>query len=161
MKKPITEETRLKMRLAKLGKPRPDMRGNSFAKGAMTQEHKEKIRNALKGKVPKNIKMIAGWNKGKSNYWALGSKNHNWKGDKVGEGALHDWVKSRLGFPNTCEQCGFVSEDHHKIHWANKSGEYKRDLKDWMRLCVRCHKLYDNKHRKKRIWKNQFGSGTY
>jgi len=31
----------------------------------LTQKHKEAISDALKGKMPKNISMIAGWNKGK------------------------------------------------------------------------------------------------
>lgn len=30
-----------------------------------------------------------------------------------------------------------------KIHWANISRLYKRDLDDWMRLCAKCHKAYD------------------
>jgi len=26
------------------------------------------------------------------------------------------------------------------IHWHNISGEYKRDVSDWIRLCAKCHK---------------------
>lgn len=26
---------------------------------------------------------------------------------------------------------------------ANKSGQYLRNLNDWFRLCVSCHKIYD------------------
>ena len=75
-----------------------------------------------------------------------GHKPHNWKGDEVcykGNVALHSWIKRQLGFPNKCEHCGFESDSHHKIHWANKSHEYKRDVLDWIRLCVPCHKKYD------------------
>lgn len=30
-----------------------------------------------------------------------------------------------------------------KFEWANKSGDYKRDLSDWLRLCISCHRKYD------------------
>lgn len=73
----------------------------------------------------------------------FGKDNNKWKGDDVGNIALHHWVKRNLGFPNKCEFCGFESESHHKIHWANKSHTYKRDITDWLRLCVPCHKKYD------------------
>lgn len=68
----------------------------------------------------------------------------HWKGDNVGYVALHGWVKRRLGKPNQCEKCG-ENGSGHRMHWANKSGEYKRDLSDWLRLCAKCHKRYDTK----------------
>jgi len=64
-----------------------------------------------------------------------GEKHLNWKGDKVGYDALHDWVNSRLGKPDTCSYCGRSGLSGRQIHWANKSGDYKRDLTDWVRLC--------------------------
>ena len=43
-----------------------DKRHSALMKGRkLTEKHKDKIRRALKGKMPKNIKMIAGWNKDK------------------------------------------------------------------------------------------------
>jgi hypothetical protein len=33
----------------------------------------------------------------------------------------------------------------HKIHWSNKSGKYLRDISDWRRLCVKCHKFFDTR----------------
>ena len=59
-----------------------------------------------------------------------------WKGDEVGYSALHSWVKRKLGEPKKCEMCGLVG--NRKFEWANKSGKYKRDLKDWLRLCTPC-----------------------
>src|SRR5688572_7574911 len=67
-----------------------------------------------------------------------GEKNPKWKGVDVSNSALHSWIHRNLGFPDTCEHCGFKSDNHRKIHWANKSGKYKRDLTDWIRLCVPC-----------------------
>jgi hypothetical protein len=69
----------------------------------------------------------------------------NWKGDKVGYEALHRWVSSHKGKPKVCEHCGVVETNNYKIHWANKSHKYFRDLNDWLRLCAKCHKKYDKK----------------
>jgi hypothetical protein len=73
-----------------------------------------------------------------------GENIHNWKGDNVGYGALHDWIRKRLGTPNICYECG-VKDENIKYQWANISGEYKRSngLKDWKRLCCKCHVKFD------------------
>src|SRR3990167_3940283 len=72
-----------------------------------------------------------------------GEKSPFWKGEKVSYSGLHHWVASRLGKPSECAHCGFGGLKGHKIHWANKSGQYKRNLEDWLRLCVSCHKEFD------------------
>jgi hypothetical protein len=69
-------------------------------------------------------------------------KHPQWKGDKVGYYALHDWVKKKLGMPQKCEWCG-ISDLDIVYHWANKSGEYKRDVTDWLRLFPKCHRKHD------------------
>jgi len=69
----------------------------------------------------------------------------NWKGDKVKYHGLHRWVPKHLGKPTKCEHCKKDGLTGKLIHWANKSGEYKRDLNDWLRLCAKCHKKYDSK----------------
>lgn len=56
--------------------------------------------------------------------------------------ALHHWVNYHLGKPKFCSNCG--SEDKNVYHWANISGDYKRDLTDWKRLCVSCHRFLDS-----------------
>jgi len=78
------------------------------------------------------------------------SESPNWKGDNVGNGALHDWVERHLGKPNKCEHC--KTETSKKYDWANKSQKYKRDLNDWIRLCRKCHAKYDYPVRSKK-WK--------
>lgn len=70
-------------------------------------------------------------------------KSKNWKGDNVGIGALHEWVKRKLGKPNKCDHCG-ISEEKTNYDWANKSQQYKRELSDWLRLCRKCHIIYDD-----------------
>lgn len=57
--------------------------------------------------------------------------------------AVHQWVERCLGKPQRCEDCGDTTD--RRYHWANLSGEYKRELYDWRRLCVPCHKKMDVK----------------
>lgn len=78
----------------------------------------------------------------------IGESNNKWKGDNVGYDALHDWVYRVLGSPMKCEHCCLIFSSNRNIHWANKSGDYKRNTKDWIRLCVKCHSKYD-RHRRK------------
>lgn len=74
-----------------------------------------------------------------------GALNHKWKGDNVGYLALHSWVERNLGKPSLCENCKTVSAK--KYEWANVDHSYKRNLKDWIRLCTPCHREYDyNNH---------------
>lgn len=74
----------------------------------------------------------------------LGEKHYAWKGEHVGYGSLHDWIRKHLGTPDTCEHCHKTGLIGKKIHWANKDHQYRRDLTDWIRLCCSCHKIYDS-----------------
>ena len=83
------------------------------------------------------IKGMIPWNKGIA---YMQDENHpNWKGDQVGYNAIHTWIQRKLGKPTMCEKCGKDGLSGHKIHWANISGEYKRNFNDWKRLCSTCH----------------------
>ena len=73
----------------------------------------------------------------------LEENNFNWKGDAVSYWGLHKWVQSKLGNPNTCENCGANGLSGREIHWANKDHTYKRNINDWVRLCSACHRVYD------------------
>ena len=75
-----------------------------------------------------------------------------WKGAEVGYQALHSWVQRSLGSPKKCEHCGTIEAKRYE--WANKSHLYKRDLTDWLRLCVKCHDIYDDRVTK---WKKSRG----
>lgn len=89
-------------------------------------------------------KGVQGFQKGNKIQW--GEKHWKWKGDKVGYDGIHDWVKLRKGTPRKCEHC--LSTNDKYYDWANKSGKYKRDLKDWLRLCRQCHAKFDRGRRK-------------
>ena len=81
------------------------------------------------------------WNKGKPHL--VEEKNPMWKGKQIGYTGLHQWVVRKLGQPDTCEFCGKTGLVNSQIQWANKSHLYLRNLSDWLRLCVKCHRQYD------------------
>jgi hypothetical protein len=110
----------------------------------------------LKGHTP--------WNKGKTGVYSDETRNRisstnkmkgimpplnkgakyeahsQWKGDQVGYGALHAWVRKMLGKPTECENlmCKH-SKKNKRFVWANISGEYERNISDWHSLCYSCN----------------------
>ena len=82
------------------------------------------------------------------------SESPNWKGDNVGKGALHDWVVRHLGKPQKCAKCGTTKSKQYD--WANISRKYKRDLRDWIRLCKKCHIRFDGSKSQKNFKKLTF-----
>lgn len=73
---------------------------------------------------------------------AKGEKHWCWKGDRVKKPALHDWITKEMGRPQKCSKCG-RTDDKGWYEWANISRKYKRELGDWIRLCRKCHIIYD------------------
>lgn len=112
----------------------------------MTRNHTTATKNKMRVSALKRIEerpwtLPAGWNKGQK----TGIKPPNYKGEHATYTAHHHWVRYYLGRPSECENCG-VTEG--RFEWANLSGEYLRELSDWARLCVRCHRLIDDVVRK-------------
>lgn len=54
---------------------------------------------------------------------------------------IHRWISYKNGKPNICSKCG--TKDSKRYEWANISGKYKEDIKDWIRLCKSCHGRMD------------------
>lgn len=107
------------------GKPSPmGMLGKK-----MSAESREKISKALTGRVvgPSKLRGVA----------------HPLFKVKPTYRVMHKWVESRMGKPTKCTHCSKDGLTAHKIHWANLSGQYMRDVNDWMRLCAKCHKNFD------------------
>lgn len=75
-----------------------------------------------------------------SNYYRPG-----WKETGVSYRTLHRWVERWKGKPAICEHCGKKKTTVQSIQWANKSGKYLRNLKDWISLCVPCHMKFDGR----------------
>ena len=104
----------------------------------------EKHHKALLGR-----KNGGGWNKGeempRTEEWQRNlaealpknEKHYAWKGDEVGYRGVHMWVVKNYGKAFYCS-----NKSNHKsprYHWANISGEYKRDISDWRQLCPTCN----------------------
>jgi hypothetical protein len=131
MKRP---ENRKKLSLA--------LKGNKNSLGhKVSKEHKLKLKKFNIGKkmTEEQRKKISDSKYGKFQ----DEKSNKWKGSKVGYSGLHKWVIKHLGRPGTCEKCGKTGLWGKQIHWANKDHKYKRKLKDWLRLCVKCHRQHD------------------
>lgn len=131
---------------------------NASRKGTkLTEEHKRKIGKGGKGRVlsPETRAKIGAKHKGKivsqetrlkqsrakmgHNYNNVGPNHHSWKGDKVKYRQLHAWVARYKLRSGICSECSAVG----KTHFANISGKYRRDLEDFMEMCVSCHRRYD------------------
>lgn len=137
----FSDEAKEKMRLAKLGKPSP-MKGKHHTKKAI-----------LKNSLAHTGKNHPNWGKHLSEKTRFligdaqkGEKNWNWQGDYPKYWAVHKYIIRHYGQPDTCEHCGKSGLKGQRINWANKDNNYKRDINEWLRLCVRCHREYDVEH---------------
>ena len=80
--------------------------------------------------------------------FAKPERHPSWRGEDGNTVSIHRWVnRLRGGKPKECEWCGVVPGldklGNPKMHWANLSGKYKRDISDWASLCINCHYNYD------------------
>lgn len=103
------------------------------------KEWREKVSKALKGRklTLEHRKKIGESQKGE--------KGNNWKGELATYNSIHSWIRDTFGKPNQCEHC-YLFFTGRKIEWANKSGEYKREREDWIRLCAKCHRKFDKEN---------------
>lgn len=79
-----------------------------------------------------------------------GEGSNHWKGDEIRYGGIHQWIRRTLGTASKCSNsdCSYPKIDRwgrritapRRYEWANISGEYKRDIKDWHELCGSCNK---------------------
>jgi hypothetical protein len=122
----------------------------------LSEETKKKISESEKGKfVSKETReLISKSKKGKMvgskhhMYGRTGEQNPNfkdnsptWKGDKASYFVKHTWINKHYPKKGKCYFCG----QKRFTHYANISGKYKRDIKDFVELCVSCHKKFDGK----------------
>lgn len=76
-----------------------------------------------------------------------GARNPNWRGDEVGYIGLHIWLRRHKTRTGVCERCGATPSPMKGMSvgtdFANKSGEYRRDVDDFWELCQVCHARVD------------------
>lgn len=109
-----------------------------------TDKHRKILSDALKGHTV-SIETREKIRKNHARQW-LGRTNEetaHWLGDNISYGGLHDWIRKEKGSPLACENCPKIGGNSRNYHWANISGKYLRDVNDFIRLCVSCHKLFD------------------
>ena len=72
----------------------------------------------------------------------IGKKSRRWKGNKASYVAKHMWIIKHYGNAKRCS----IDPSHKakRYEWANVSGEYKRDISDYMELCPSCHRKMDH-----------------
>lgn len=96
----------------------------------------------LKGK-----KLPKWWCKRISEGQGKQENNVNWKGENAGYWTKHKWMVKVTKNPPKCEDCGVKGKKNlggrWTIQWANISGLYKRDIKDYKGLCTKCHSKFD------------------
>jgi hypothetical protein len=76
------------------------------------------------------------------------NNNGQWKGnlgnikEDVGSSALHEWIRRYKPKSDVCEICKSNTQSG-ILDAANISGEYKRDINDFIWLCRSCHTKFD------------------
>jgi hypothetical protein len=74
-----------------------------------------------------------------------GARCPSWKGGAADYQALHLRVYALRGAPQRCEECS-LDDPGRRYEWANQTGRYD-DPSDYRRLCVPCHRNFDNRTR--------------
>lgn len=88
----------------------------------------------------KHRKISSAVHKGKQRPDITGPKSSRWKGDAVKYLSLHAWLHRWKPRPKKCEFC--LRNPPREL--ANISGNYLRELSDYLWLCHRCHMRLDN-----------------
>lgn len=98
------------------------------------------------------LKLGIGFYTGKKRPEITGKNHPAWK-EKLTYSGIHQWMKNNYGKALVCQnsECYYPRKNRSGItilrpkiyHWANISGEYKKDIKDWIQLCPSCHRKWD------------------
>lgn len=70
-------------------------------------------------------------------------KSPEWKGEKAGYFAKHIWLCKYFDKKGVCSH--YRTKTAKKYEWANISGEYRRNIDDYVELCTSCHRKMDYK----------------
>ena len=83
----------------------------------------------------------------------VGETHYRWKGENAGYSSKHKWIVRKYGRASKCQNkdCiyprknkkGTILNSPKKITWANLSETYKRDISNYIQLCVSCHSKFD------------------
>lgn len=109
-----------------------------------------------RGKIPKNLSIAqknSPLQKGKCPFIFKGKDHWNWNENNPSYRAVHQWLYQTYGNANKCENpnCIYPRKDRRgnmmvkpkQYQWANITGVYSRDIRNFKQLCSSCHKLFD------------------
>ncbi len=117
----------------------------------ISEKTKKKISQTLMGhKHSKEAKKLMSLSK-------QNEKHPLWKGEQASYTAKHIWIRRHYGKAQMCQNLDCECKNPKRFDWANLSGKYLREIKDYIQLCVSCHKKADlnNNIKKLRIkWSN-------
>ena len=69
----------------------------------------------------------------------------NYAKEVVGYEGIHEWLKINYGKADCCESFTCTNRSRN-YQWARKKGcRYERKRKNFLKLCVSCHAIYDGK----------------
>ena len=86
-----------------------------------------------------------------------GTDSHNWRGDDISYRSAHRRVSEARGSASdhSCAHCGKAAREWAYDHadpaerYADQAGfPYSAKIEHYMPLCMSCHQLFDNEHRK-------------
>ena len=75
-----------------------------------------------------------------------GEDHSGWKEIPTNYKYVHSSLRKIYGAPKKCDFCG---DNPSKLEWANKEGNYTRNITDYFGLCVPCHRKFDCKSPKR------------
>jgi len=129
-----SEEARHRMSVSQKGRKHPEEVRRKISEGNRGKRLKEETKKKLSEAAHRRFE-------NPENRMKIGMENnYAWKGDAVGYKTLHEWIRKYKPIPQTgCEHC----HKNKPLHAANISGEYRRDVNDYIWLCGSCHKKFD------------------
>ena len=130
-------------------------RGKKFS-----EKHIKALSEAKKGKPqpqihnPKVYEKISKSLRGKPQPWNRNERHHEWKGDKAGYTAFHQWLRRKFGKATMCDNpdCHYPRRNRNnqilykpkRFEWSlihGKKHDHKRE--NYWQLCKSCHVKYD------------------
>lgn len=136
---------------------------NKGLTGWMSEEGKKKVAQNLvnfrgtESKEDASIRMTKAAKTRIANGWrpasetTIGKDSSFWKGEDASYNAKHRWIQKHWTKTDICINCNNhvlprpETRLKHATHWANISGQYKRERNDWLELCPKCHVAFDKK----------------
>lgn len=107
-----------------------------YAINPVSEETKRKISQSNIGRTSANKgKRFSKETRLKMSIAQRGENNANWKTGELKYSTVHKWIVRTCGRADHCVN-GHKAK---KYDWANKTGEYKRDINDWHQLCRSCN----------------------